>query len=221
MRDEALLFLLTAAAGAALWWYAGQVEAAPAADAAEPLPEDDPDADDGGFFAPVLDAVGYVESYMIPVTAALDDANVRAFLMLIRTGEGTSDAGGYSRLFGGGSFSGYADHPRIAVSRSGLTSTAAGAYQILSRTWDDLRKSADLPDFSPASQDKAALLLIRRRGALADVKAGRWDAAIRKTNKEWASLPGSPYGQPTLSMSRAREVLLAFGGRPEPGSILA
>lgn len=218
--DDALPFLLAAAAGGALWWYVGQLEAAPAGETADALPEDEPAADDGGFFAPVLDAVGYLESYMIPVAASLDDANVRAFLMLIRTGEGTADGAGYTRLFGGGSFAGYTDHPRITVSRSGYTSTAAGAYQILARTWDDLKSTNDLPDFSPASQDKAALILIRRRGALADVKAGRWDAAIRKTNKEWASLPGSPYGQPTLTMSRAKEVLLAYGGLAETGSIL-
>ena len=54
-----------------------------------------------------------------------------------------------------------------------------------------------------------------------DLRAGRWDAAIRKTNKEWASLPGSPYGQPTLSMARAKQVLLAYGGQAESGSILA
>jgi lysozyme len=134
--------------------------------------------------------------------------------MLIRTGEGTADAGGYSRLFGGGSFNELTDHPRQAVTRSGLTSTAAGAYQILARTWDDLRNNGvDLPDFTPDNQDKAAVALIKRRGALADVLAGRFDKAIAKTNKEWASLPGSPYGQPTLSLSRARSVLLSFGGQ--------
>lgn len=160
----------------------------------------------------LMDAVSQAENLLIPVAWTMDSNNVQAFLKLIRTGEGTLDAGGYSRLFGGGSFAGYNDHPRISVKASGYTSTAAGAYQILSRTWDDLKASGyDLPDFSPANQDKAALALIKRRGALADVTAGRWKQAIAKCNREWASLPGSPYGQPTLSMSRAISVLAMYG----------
>ena len=48
-----------------------------------------------------------------------------------------------------------------------------------------------LPDFSPAAQDQAAIELIRSRGALEDVKAGRIVAAIDKCRNEWASLPGN------------------------------
>lgn len=161
-----------------------------------------------------------VANFVIPVAWTMDNQNLQAFLTLIRTGEGTADDGGYSRLFGGGSFDGFADHPRQRVTRSGLTSTAAGAYQILARTWDDLKNSGySFPDFSPASQDKAAIALIKRRGALADVLAGRFDRAITKCNKEWASLPGSPYGQPTLSMSRARQILAQAGGFSSDGVI--
>jgi len=42
------------------------------------------------------------------------------------------------------------------------------------------------------------------------VKAGRFDAAVAKCAKEWASLPGSPYGQPvkTLDQARARATKL-------------
>ncbi len=99
-------------------------------------------------------------------------------------------------------------------------STAAGAYQFLSRTWDECRAALNLPDFSPDSQDKAAVFLIRRRKALDDVIAGRFEEAVRKCNLEWASLPGSPYGQPTKTMARARAVYERFGGQyapaPEP-----
>ena len=130
----------------------------------------------------------------------LGNDHCRAFLSLIRRCEGAN----YNTLFGGGAFSGWADHPRQKVTRQSggrpLTSTAAGAYQFLARTWDDCRAATGLPDFSPASQDIAALWLIDRREALADVIAGDWLAAIGKCNKEWASLPGSPYGQPTRSL---------------------
>lgn len=142
----------------------------------------------------------------------LGNERVRAFLALIRKTEGA----GYSTLFGGGAFAGFADHPRQRISRplGGrlLTSTAAGAYQFLSRTWDECAAACGLKDFSPASQDTAALFLIDRREALEDVLAGDWQSAIGKCNKEWASLPGSPYGQPTHPMGEC----LAFLDRAAP-----
>ncbi|MDR0674562.1 MAG: glycoside hydrolase family 104 protein [Zoogloeaceae bacterium] len=148
------------------------------------------------------------------VTAAdMQNKNVQAFLRVIRRGEGTADEGGYSRLFGGGTFSSYADHPRVKVTKNGYTSTAAGAYQFLSRTWDEVRAIMGLADFSPASQDWAAVGRIAARGALEDVKAGRFEAAIRKTCLEWASLPGSPYGQPTITLKTATSVFLSNGGK--------
>ncbi|MDR0735429.1 MAG: lysozyme, partial [Zoogloeaceae bacterium] len=79
-------------------------------------------------------------------------------------------------------------------------------------TWDEVKKIMGLPDFSPASQDWAAVGRIAARGALEDVKAGRFAAAVRKTSLEWASLPGSPYGQPTISMKTATDVFLSNGG---------
>lgn len=139
----------------------------------------------------------------------LGNENCRAFLALIRRCEGAN----YNTLFGGGTFSGWADHPRQKITRPlggrAITSSAAGAYQFLARTWDDCKAATGLPDFSPASQDLGALWLINRREALQDVVAGNWRAAIGKCNKEWASLPGSPYGQPTRSM----DYCLAFLAR--------
>lgn len=149
-------------------------------------------------------------------TADLENANVRAFLAMIRAGEGTADANGYRRMFGGKLFDSYADHPRVKVSASlggqVITSTAAGAYQFLSRTWDECAAALELTDFSPPSQDEAAVFLIRRRGALADVKAGNFEEAVRKCAKEWASLPGSPYGQPVKTLAQARATYEKAGG---------
>lgn len=144
---------------------------------------------------------------------ALLSTNLRAFLDVIRAGEGTSDADGYRRHYGGRLFDGYADHPREAIRAGQWISTAAGAFQFLSRTWDDAAKALALADFSPASQDLAAVFLIRRRGALADAMAGRLDAAIAKCAREWASLPGSPYGQPTRTREQAHATYAAAGGR--------
>lgn len=142
----------------------------------------------------------------------LQNRNVQAMLRVIRRGEGTSDADGYRRIFGGQLFSGYADHPRITVSKSGYTSSAAGAYQFIVSSWDETKRVMGLKDFSPASQDLAAVGRIAARGALDDVKAGRFEAAIRKIAREWASLPGSPYGQPTISMDTAKNVFALAGG---------
>lgn len=144
---------------------------------------------------------------------ALLSTNLRAFLAVIRAGEGTSDADGYRRHYGGRLFDGYADHPRVAIKAGRWTSTAAGAYQFLSRTWDEAAKALALPDFSPASQDLAAVFLIRRRGALVAAMQGRLDEAIAGCAKEWASLPGSPYGQPTRTLAQAHATYAAAGGR--------
>ena len=143
--------------------------------------------------------------------AALSSPNVQAFLAVIRHGEGTSDAAGYGRLFGGASFTDFQDHPQKPQTfklKDGqiLTSSAAGAYQILTRTWKGLVAQYGFTDFSPASQDQAAVALIAGRNALADVLAGRLDLAIQKCAKEWASLPGSPYGQPTISLAKAFQI---------------
>lgn len=142
----------------------------------------------------------------------LANANVQAVLRVIRAGEGTSDIDGYRRIFGGQLFSDFADHPRIKVSKSGYNSTAAGAYQMLTSTWDETKRIMQLADFSPASQDIAAVGRIAARGALDDVIAGRFDAAMKKISREWASLPYSPYGQPTISIERARGLFASAGG---------
>lgn len=152
-------------------------------------------------------------SAMRAVSAAdLADGNVRAMLRVIRAGEGTSGDNGYRKLFGGRLFEGFADHPRTVVTAGGYTSSAAGAYQFLASTWDETARVMGLRDFSPASQDRAAVGRIAARGALADVMAGRLSVALRKCSREWASLPGSPYGQPVMSADRAAAVFASAGG---------
>lgn len=143
---------------------------------------------------------------------ALEQPNCAAFLRLIRAGESGQGDNAYSVMFGGDHFESFADHPRKLIIRNGLSSTAAGAYQFLSRTWDECAKALSLPDFSPASQDLAAVFLIARRGALADVLAGRVELAISRCAKEWASLPGSPYGQPTRTLAQALATYEQYGG---------
>lgn len=146
--------------------------------------------------------------------AALSHPNVVAFLRVIRQGESSQDEAAYSIQYGGKHFAAPPwAHPREKVSAGRWTSTAAGAYQFLAGTWDGLVARYQFPDFSPGCQDMAAVALIHGRKALEDVQAGRFEAAIAKCGKEWASLPGSPYGQPVMTMDEAREVYERWGGR--------
>lgn len=156
-------------------------------------------------------------SAMRTVTAAdVAHPNVRALLAVIRRGEGTTGPNGYRTLFGGALFEGYADHPRQRITRSlggrNITSTAAGAFQFLATTWDETARIMGLPDFTPASQDRAAVGRIAARGALDDAKAGRLALALSKVAREWASMPGSPYGQPVITEQTARTVYASAGG---------
>lgn len=143
---------------------------------------------------------------------ALANPNVRAFLHVIRAGETGQGTDAYRTMFGGGRFDSFADHPRRVITRGALSSSAAGAYQFLERTWDGLVKQYGFADFSPTNQDLAAVALIAGRRALPDVIAGRLQAAIAGCCREWASLPGSPYGQPTRTFEQARATYLEYGG---------
>ena len=158
-------------------------------------------------------AVTFDPRNLLPISVGPDQAaaNVRAFIETI----GYSEGADYNTLYGGGTFSDFTDHPRQAITAGGYTSTAAGKGQILSKTWDGLvaKLGRDvLPDFSPASQDRAIIELIRERGALRDVQEGRIGTAIGKLGNVWASLPGSPYGQRTRSLSSLLYAFARSGG---------
>jgi muramidase (phage lysozyme) len=128
--------------------------------------------------------------------------NQRAFLDMIAYSEigpkllSESD-NGYNVIVGGTLFSDYSDHPRqsIKLPRLGIKSTAAGRYQILARYFDAYKKILKLPDFSPASQDKIALQLIRECRALDEIERGDIEEAIKLCRSRWASLPGANYNQ--------------------------
>ena len=147
--------------------------------------------------------------------AALDHPNVRAFLACLKLGEGTSDGErGYHRIVGGEEVEDLSWHPRkkVYIKRYRVWSTAAGAYQIIYPTWEGLVKAYGFDDFYPDTQDEAAVALIAGRQALQDVKDGYVVDAIRKCAKEWASLPGSTYGQRTERLDRVLAEYEKWGG---------
>lgn len=153
------------------------------------------------------------------VSADAAGRSIAAFLTVLRLAEGTEGQGRdpYRVVYGyGHTIGNLADHPAItgewrgarlpdamcinAGFKPGCVSTAAGAYQTIRGTWVSVRDALRLPDFGPASQDAAAVELIRRRGALEDVKAGRFESAVQKCRNEWASLPGNYAKQGQRSM---------------------
>ncbi len=145
--------------------------------------------------------------------------NVVAFLDMLAWSEGTDNGRqptknhGYDVLVGGGLFTDLSKHPAKLVRLSAkLSSTAAGRYQFLSRTWSALQKQLRLPDFGPLSQDKGCIELIRGRRALDAVKAGQFDHAVALCSKEWASLPGAGYGQHEQKLGKLRQVYADAGG---------
>lgn len=93
-----------------------------------------------------------------------------------------------------------------------LVSTAAGAYQVLSSTWNEYQARLKLPDFGKLSQDRIAVQLIRDRGAYALIQQGRFLQGLERCGTVWASLPASPYKQPTHSEAECMAVYLKSGG---------
>lgn len=163
-------------------------------------------------------------------TWSLADRNVRAFLTLIGWSEGTERQPDPYRVVYGykHTIRNLDDHPAVtgewrgerlsdamciaAGLPPGCVSTAAGRYQIIRPTWLTAKQALGLPDFSPDSQDRAALYLIEKRGALDDVKEGRVTDAVAKVRREWASLPGSGWGQPERALSSLIAAYTTAGG---------
>lgn len=141
--------------------------------------------------------------------------NVAAFLATIRHSEGTDRAPDPYRVVYGFSHTikDMSDHPALtgewmgAQTRYGHTS-AAGAYQFEVRTWLGCKTQLRLIDFTQPSQDDAAVLLIKQRGALSMLNDGRFADAVVACRKLWASLPGGDSGQPQVAL----EMLTSFYG---------
>jgi muramidase (phage lysozyme) len=132
-----------------------------------------------------------------------------AFLATIRWAEtGTSEPESYKKLVFNGTFNSFSTHPLkkqcAPINGKNVCSTAAGAYQMLDKSWYDIQPKLNLKDFSPASQDKMAIEYIRRNNALSDVEAGRFDTAICKVGRVWASLICNSYNQNPKSLAQLR-----------------
>lgn len=155
-------------------------------------------------------------------------SQISAFLDMLAWSEGTSNHvatknKGYDVIVYGidgkpETFTDYSDHPFAkgrpgkVFNKKGERSTASGRYQQIVKYWPAYKKQLSLPDFSPASQDKLAIQLIRECKALDDINAGRIEQAIHKCRSRWASLPGAGYNQREHSMEKLIAVFKASGG---------
>ncbi|MGN6568387.1 MAG: glycoside hydrolase family 24 protein [Flavipsychrobacter sp.] len=148
----------------------------------------------------------------------LQNANIKAFLAAIRHAEGTNGTDGYRIMFGNRLFDSFDDHPQQYFTYRNLAgktlrTSAAGAYQIVYSTWFRLKNKLLLPDFSPHSQDIAAIELITEEDALQDIIAGRFAIAVAKVNKIWASLPGANANQPEHPLVQVEDWYIKAGGK--------
>ena len=116
--------------------------------------------------------------------------NAQRWLNAISASEGTMRDGkrGYNIMFGGGTFPSYERHPDTVIDGGRLKSAAAGAYQFMPGTYSGVKRDLNLPDFSPSSQDQAALELVRRRGVDPD-RDPLTPENVAKLSPEWAAFP--------------------------------
>lgn len=136
--------------------------------------------------------------------AALENPNVLLFLDLLAEAEGATL--GYNTQFGGTVIPDLSNHPNKRLeyfnSKSGKRSatTAAGRYQFKQDSWKDQAKRLGLTDFSPRSQDLAAVgLMMYKPKTLDALMKGDFNKALKDYGTYWASLPSSPYDQPNRS----------------------
>lgn len=136
--------------------------------------------------------------------AALENPNVLLFLDLLAEAEGATI--GYNTLFGGTVIPDLSNHPNKRLeyynSKSGKRSvtSAAGRYQFKHDSWEDQAQRLGLTDFTPRSQDLAAVgLMMYKPKTLDALMKGDFNKALKDYGTYWASLPSSPYDQPSRS----------------------
>lgn len=167
------------------------------------------------------------QDYTMPdlTNSTVDQRRSAALYMLRRCEHNAQDVAedtDYQTFFGGAKFWDMSDHPAITgeiapvplstqmcinagFSDGVCFSTAAGAFQITRPTWNEVRDygGSHLPDFTPESQQEAALRIMAKIGALPLIDAGNITGALPILGKRWASIPGArgKQGQRTVDFA--------------------
>jgi len=108
------------------------------------------------------------------------EARVRAFIRMLRVKEGTDTERGYTTQYSGKQFSDLSKHPEEVITSGKYSSSAAGAYQIMTDTWKNLTgyyqdknknwnysekldysKKYNITSFDQESQDKFCLVIMK------------------------------------------------------------
>jgi len=128
------------------------------------------------------------------VSQAVEDPNVKAFLDVLAKPE---SGGRYDVSVGGKTFKDMSKHPEMY--NASLNSDAAGRYQFLSTTYNPIAKRLGLKDFSPQSQDLAAVQYLKDLGVLDEIQSGDpkkiEDAKRRLQKSTWTGLRKYGEGQ--------------------------
>ena len=127
-----------------------------------------------------------------PLSSTLGGKGIAA---IIRYAEGTTGDKGYRTMYGGGLFDSFDRHPDTLVTKGGYTSSAAGAYQYLTPTWNEAKRITGVTDFSPTSQEIGAHYLVTRTGVNPDkivTDYRDFPALVDKIAPTWAGLPYQP-----------------------------
>lgn len=118
-------------------------------------------------------------SDLYPSTTPDPNAQINAFLAVIRAGESSNN---YYAKVGGGNIASLATYPTWAGVGN---SHAVGAYQFEPQTWRECATALGLSDFGVASQDAAAVYLLKRRGAYNAIVNGDIPTACDLLKNEW------------------------------------
>lgn len=153
----------------------------------------------------------------------LDNPMARRALDIIAASENAD----YNTTFGGGTFDDFSRHPNIQrkfKQKDGTTNSsgAAGRYQFLKGTWNDLQKDYGLKDFSPRNQDIGALALLDQargnggKSALELALEGNYQGMVEKAGNIWASFPSAPakYSQPKHGWNKMNKIIASATGKP-------
>jgi muramidase (phage lysozyme) len=130
----------------------------------------------GGVFTPVIRAfIDLIAWKEVPDSLALKSYNANNFSGYF-TDQDIADGGGFPKTAG--------------------TSQNVGRYQFNRGDWQDAKAAnSAIKGYSPADQDLLCYYKLGVRNVLAPLAANDLSTAIKNAGKEWASLPGSPFGQ--------------------------
>lgn len=148
--------------------------------------------------------VGCLRSYDIRYSQAYVEKNTNAMLSLIGNTEGTGSC--YNFMVGHKTFASFAEHPNLAQPFGSQKSTAAGRYQFLYGTWQEVSRANGFSTFAPVNQDVAATYYMDSKGFATPSKfLSKFDfeEVMDSLSYSWASLPPGRYGQPSKTMEQA------------------